>query len=913
MIAAVAPLAMLSACGAGAGRDTGPGPAGDPGVPAAAASDARAAATPPALRLDGSVVPIEVAADLALDPARPDFRGTVAIQVQLARPTRHIWLHGKDIAIARAAVQPERGAAIAATPTLRGELLGLALPRAIGPGRAALRIEYTGQLSARDQEGLFRATDGGRTYIYSQFESTGARRAFPCFDEPGFKVPWQLTLHVPDGMVALSNTPVDRETPSSDAAAASGTAAAGTAAARTRTLVFRRTRPLPSYLVALAVGPFDVVDLGTAGRNHTLMRIAVPKGRAAETRYAREVTGQLLEALERYFDIPYPYEKLDSVAIPAFPGAMENAGLITYDASIIMTRPNEESPQHQQEYASVAAHEMAHQWFGDLVTMAWWDDIWLNESFATFMSDRVVDDWQKSWRVADSRIAVTERAFAADSLVTARKVHNPIHEHAEIEGSFDAISYQKGGALLDMFEAWIGREPFRRAIRGYIRAHEWGSATSKDFIAALAAGSRPEIARAFESFIEQGGIPLVSLALECRPGERPALSLRQERFLPIGSKGSAAGTWTVPMCVGLPPARGAKSATQCFLFSGEAARVDLDSQRCPAWVDGNAGGHGYYRVAYAGDLGVKLLAGAGLDPAGRMAALFNQKAMVESGHGRVGDLLAIIPPAARDRDPQIVGVALRLAQSIDLLVADAQGPAFARYLSRSFGRQARAIGWTARPGESIQTSNLRPDLLRVAGLRGDDRAVIAGARATARRFLADPRALDPGLGALALAIAARSGDRALSAAMEETFEKSEDHRLRAALLGGMVMSRDEAQRERTVARLGSGALDLDEMSAILLNATSEPAAREATWRYLVAHLDQVAAALPLTVRAGLATFATTFCDEEHRKTVDTVFRARLGSLPGGKDRLRQVSEKLVLCIARRARSGADVAAFLEKQ
>ncbi|HWM85173.1 MAG TPA: M1 family metallopeptidase, partial [Kofleriaceae bacterium] len=509
-------LVAVAACGSRAERPAAP-------APAPAADRSQAGPTPPALRLDGSVVPTEYALDLSLDPARPDFRGVATISVKLGRATRLIWLHGKQLQIAKATVS-SGGDEIAATTTAKGEFLALALPRSVGPGAATLRIEYTAPMPTTEQEGVFRQSEDGHTYVFTQFEATGARRGFPCFDEPSFKVPWQVTLRVPSGMVALSNTPVEKE-----AAEAGG-----------QTVVFRKTRPLPSYLVAFAVGPFDLVDLGRAGRNQTPMRIAVPKGRAAEARYARKVTGEILVGLEEYFDIPYPYEKLDSVVLPSFLGAMENPGLITYAARLILAKPNEDTPIFHQIYARFAGHEIAHQWFGDLVTMAWWDDIWLNESFATFMAARVLDDWQKSWGVPVQRVNAAQEAFGADSLISARKVRNPIAGHNDIAGAFDAISYQKGGALLDMFEAWMGRPSFQKAIHRYLSEHAWGNATSGDFIAALAAESKPELAAAFESFIEQGGIPLVSLALECADGKPPELLLGQERFLPIGSKGSAA-------------------------------------------------------------------------------------------------------------------------------------------------------------------------------------------------------------------------------------------------------------------------------------------------------------------------------------------------------------------------------------
>jgi cytosol alanyl aminopeptidase len=876
-------LSLVTACGSSEPRPAAVERAPRPSRP-----------TPPALQLDGSVVPREVALDLSLDPGKADFSGTAVIAAEVKRPTRLIWMHGKRLQVTRATVS--LGGEQTAQVSSHGEFLALALPRPVGPGAASIRLEYNGQVVDGDTEGLFRQSEGGNTYLYTQFEPTGARLAFPGFDEPIYKVPWQVTLRVPRGLVALSNTPVASQSTDGDM----------------QVLVFAKTRPMPSYLVAVAVGPFDLVDLGKAGRNGVPMRIAVPKGRAAEARYAGAVTGQILEALEAYFDIPFPYEKLDSVAIPTFLGAMENPGLVTYSAPLLLAKPNEESVAFQQGYAGICAHELAHHWFGDLVTMAWWDDIWLNESFATFMADRVVDDWQKSWGIAVGRVKDAQRAFHTDALMSARKVHNPIRQHNDIVAAFDAISYAKGGALLDMFEAWMGRPSFQRAIHSYLTAHAWGNAASKDFIAALAAESKPEVATAFEGFIEQGGIPLVSLSLLCEAGTRPMLVLGQERFLPIGSKGSADQTWSVPMCVGFP--RNKQTAVQCFLLSGRTQLVPLDAETCPAWIDGNAGGHGYYRVAYAGDLGQKLLEEGTLDTAGRSAALYNLKAMVEAGRRPMADLLAAIPVAARDRDPEIVGVAVELASEMDPLVTDALQPNYTRFLAASFARPARALGWRPRRGESTQDSRLRGNLLDVAALRGEDPALLASARTLARRYLSDPTSAEPRLAAAALAAVARSGtDPTLFDRMEAAFRKSDDRRFRSALLSGMVMSRDPTQRDRTIALMASSSLTLEELAVLTETAMAHPSTRGPTWDFVVGHLDEVMARLPFLVRPAVVQFAAFFCDAEHRTAVDTVFRAKLADVPGGAKYLAETLEVLDLCIARRAKYGAEVSAFLTKQ
>jgi len=251
---------------------------------------------------------------------------------------------------------------------------------------------------------------------------------------------------------------------------------------------FAKTKPLPSYLVALAVGPFDIVDGGTAGKNRTPLRYLTPKGRGSETRHAREATPKILEALEDYFGMPYPFEKLDSVALPgnySF-GAMENVGLVTYGVSLILATPAQDTPRFRRTYAGIAAHEIAHMWFGNFVTLAWWDDIWLNESFASWIGGKTVFRLNPEWDTGASRANNRGLAIATDRLASSRSVRNPINSKEDLEGAFNAITYQKGSAVLEMFEAWLGRNEFRAGVRDYLQRRAWGSATSTE------SGSAPD-------------------------------------------------------------------------------------------------------------------------------------------------------------------------------------------------------------------------------------------------------------------------------------------------------------------------------------------------------------------------------------------------------------------------------------
>jgi alanyl aminopeptidase len=432
----------------------------------------------PALRLPSNVLPIEYRAELTIDSSADQFSGVIDIDINILERTDHIWLNATDITVNSASLLA-RGQTwpIERLPTSNEDFLGFGLGVTLPASKATLHIEYTGKISDKDYSGIFKQKENDHWYVYTQFESTSARRAFPCFDEPRFKVPWQLAMHVKESDLAFTNTPQieDKAGPS----------------AGMKTYRFAQSKPLPSYLVAMAVGPFEIVDLGKIGRNQTPARILVPQGRTAEARFAAEATPTILQLLEDYFDMPYPYAKLDSIAIPHFFGAMENPGLITYNSSLLLSPPDDETIRFKRGYASVGAHEIAHQWFGNLVTLDWWDDIWLNESFATWMSHKIVAQWRPEWRPEIHKLDRTRYAMYQDSLVSARQIRQPIVTKHDIASAFDSISYAKGSAVLSMFERWIGEDRFRDGVRAYMTSHAWDTATAEDFLAAISKVGQP--------------------------------------------------------------------------------------------------------------------------------------------------------------------------------------------------------------------------------------------------------------------------------------------------------------------------------------------------------------------------------------------------------------------------------------
>jgi len=596
----------------------------------------------PKQRLPELATPLAYDLRLEVDPDREAFRGKVEIRVQLARATGHIWLHADALVIEKASYR-------AGSKT--GTLVDLSIPndddmRGFGFGAAVtgevvLAFEYTGKVIKDEPEGLFRQQAGGKWYLYAQSESVFARRILPCFDEPRWKPSWKVTLVVPEKLVALGNGGVIKET----------------RAAGKRTVELAEITRMPSYLLSIAVGPFAVVEVGKLGRNKVPTRVVVPAGNAGKVGVVPLKLPSVIEALESYLDRPLPLAKLDLVAIPSFFGAMENTGLITFEASMLIGDPKQWWVS--KRFVRFAAHELAHQWFGNQVTQTWWDDLWLAEGFSTWLGDRTSDQLGAYADPSMRRQLARLHALESDDEATPRPLRRAIDSDG-VEDRFDAIAYEKGGALLDMIEEFVGNDAFQKAIRGYVAAHDGGSVTSKDVVAALSTISG-DAAAVMTTYLDLGGAPVVTLALDC--SGKPTLTARVE-----------AGT--VPVCVRHPGGRA------CVAASSTKGTFELPS--CPAWVIGNAGGDGYYRIADPA-----LAAQAPTTPSELLTYADDLAAALLRGDVALPVVLAEVARLARGKDSASVLGAAMIAASIDPLVEEAERAAWTRWLTTRFGARLK--------------------------------------------------------------------------------------------------------------------------------------------------------------------------------------------------------------------------------
>jgi alanyl aminopeptidase len=856
----------------------------------------------PHFRLPQEVQPERYRLELTLVPGVEEFQGTVSIDLRVVREAHSIWLNANDLTVDSARLTVGGKDMGLAAISGNSDFLGWRTAQPLEPGTATLEIRYRGKQNSKGSDGIFRNEVDGEWYSFTQFEAIAARRAIPCFDEPGYKTPWQVTLRVKKDHLALANTPAGGE-----AAGADGM----------KTVRFAETKPLPAYLVAFAVGPFDMVSAGTAGRKKTPIQIVTPKGRGGEAKYAAESTGKILTLLEEYFGMPYPYEKLDKVALPLVGFAMENPGLITYGEGMILAKPEQDTLNRQREYVSVAAHEMAHQWFGDLVTTQWWNDIWLNEAFASWMGAKIEARFNPAWKTEVSELNSMFYAMGEDNLISARRIRQPVESKDDIANAFDGITYQKGEAVIRMFEQWVGEEKFRDGVRMYLRQHAFGNATAEDFLSSISAAAKVDVNRPFGTFLDQSGVPLLNLALSCQNESAPELQITQKRLLPIGSAGSAKQVWEVPVCVAYDTGNGRTS--ECTLVTGESYKWKLSKAKsCPLWVLGNQGSNGYYRTRYDGELLQAVLAnhGAALTEREKVGVIDDVASLTKSGELPVGEALGLVGDYSNDASRVVTENVLEIARSIRPLLTDELETHYGRFVEKSFGARARALGWIPKAGEPEDDLLLRQRLVPFGASYGSDGRLGTEARSMAVKWLDDPKSLPPSMAGAVLATAARGGDRSLFEQFTKTLASTNDHLVRRRLLDAIQSFRDPALVAAAQQLFLSKDLDPREAFSLLFAGRRERRTRAMPFQFVRDHWDAIREKLPRMIdtdmTAELPFVTTAMCSEGERREVEEFFKDRMANATGGPRNLAQATEVIQLCAATTKAQFAGVVEFLRR-
>jgi alanyl aminopeptidase len=570
----------------------------------------------PSFLLPTDAVPVKYKLDLTVDPARPTFDGAIQIDVDIHKPTPVLWLNAKDLVVQDATIDFAGHTHSARLETSGGEFLGLKPDMPLGPGRATVSLHYHGRLDDKLVVGAFRRKVEGNWYVYTTFTPIEARRAFPCFDEPRFKTPWEISLRVPSGNLAFSNAAETAESDQSDGS----------------TLVrFAPTQPLPTELVAFAVGPFTAFEGPPALPDGTPVRVLTPKGHAAEGKAALDATRDVLPKLEAYTGINYPFGKLDHVSLAdAGFGAVENPGLIVYLARELLIAPGSDTAVRTRALRSLEAHEIGHQWFGDMVTQASWTDVWLSEGFATWISAKIMDAEQPPERAHVAAIVARERIMHVDEAPHTRPVRVEIASRGASKDIYNRIIYDKGASVLMMLDGWLGEDRVREAMHAYLTDHRFGNATTADLASALHAAAGIDPAPVLRSFLDSTGVPRVSVDLECT-GPTAKLTLHQT------------GATAIPICY-----RGDGVTKTCTILETPSREIDLAA--CPTWIYPNAGGTGYYRVSWTARQ-LATLPLEKLTPAERLTLANDLKAL------KTSEARPVLARLAADPQPEIASAA----------------------------------------------------------------------------------------------------------------------------------------------------------------------------------------------------------------------------------------------------------------
>jgi len=850
-----------------------------------------AADTPPAPpgsghRLGTDVVPVFEAIRLTADARKPDYTGSVRIELDVRKPVSAFSLHARDIEVSSVSLTGPAGAVDVRHGGGDRGRLDLATASPLRPGRHVLEIEFSNEYDTQ-ATGLYKVVVGGDAYLFTQFEADDARQAFPCWDEPAFKIPYEMTVVVPEADQAVSNT-----LPVSD-----------TVKDGQRTVVFGRTKPLPSYLLALATGPLEFVaipGMSVPGR------VVTVKGASAMAGEAVRTTPPVLAALERYFGRPYPYEKLDLIAVPEFwPGAMENAGAVTFRDTVLLLDSRGASAAERRLLVEISAHELAHMWFGDLVTMEWWDDLWLNESFASWMGNKVSAETFPEFGTQVEAMAGTQFAMSTDARLSTRAIRQPVSSLDNLLQSADELAYQKGQAVLAMVETWVGPEVFRRGVLDYLTAHEWRNAVAADLWNALSRAAGKDVAGVMATFLDQPGVPLVTV--DAVEGNRVRLS--QRRFANQGVSPPAT-TWRIP--VALKYETGGAMRTRVVLLSGPSDTVTLEGP--VAWVHPNADERGYYRWSVPAATRRAIAEGGErvMSVRERVGFVGNASSLLDAGSLRGDEFLELLLPFARDPEPPVVAAVLDSLQKVKrAFVTPDLETTFAGYVRRLLAPSLERIGMERRAGEAEGVSLLRPDLLLWLGRDGRDPAVLAYAAKVTAAYLNDPAGADPSIAGVALKLRALSGDRALFDEYRRRLEAATVPADRERFLTALGYFRAPELVEEALRFAAAGPLRPQEMFEIPQAVGTAVAEEARPYRFVTENYEAIRAKLPPMFLVFMTHFANG-CSEERARQASAFFSEAPHSVPGTDKEMAKVAEGVRDCASLRSREGAVVEAYLRR-
>jgi aminopeptidase N len=838
-------------------------------------------------RLPDTVRPTHYTLTLTPDLKAATFSGVESIDLTLVDPADHITLNAVELAFQSVTVTAGgKQQTAAVTLDKEKEQATFTFPSPLLAGKATLVIHYTGILN-NELRGFYLSKTAKRNYAVTQFESTDARRAFPSFDEPAFKATFNVSLIIDSGDTAISNGPIVSDTP-------------GPGAGK-HTLTFLTTPKMSTYLVAFLVGDFQCTSGESDG---VAIRACSTPDKVAFTPYAVDVAKYVLHYYDTYFGIPYPLKKLDLIALPDFEaGAMENFGAITYRETDLLVDPKTASIDAKKEVALVIAHEMAHQWFGDLVTMRWWDNIWLNEGFATWMENKPVAAMHPEWNIDQDVASDEDGTLNLDAQPTTRAIRAKADTREEIEQMFDGISYGKASDVLLTVENYLGPETFRKGVHAYLSAHLYSNATAEDFWNAQTATSHKPVDKIMESLVAQPGEPLLTFG-EPANGSVP---VSQKRFfLSPSIQPDPAEKWTIPVCI-----KTGTDKQDCHVLTPVDSSLTTPGV---ALFFANAGGKGYYRSAYPPSVYAALVANAETDlsPTERISLIGDEWAQVRANKATVGDFLNLVTALKSDANAEVVDQAQADIEPIYERVAATpeERAAFSAWVRKTFAPEYAKLG-APTASDSPNTIELRAHLFGILCNYGKDPAVLAQARQIADKYLADPSSVEPTLGQTALAIAARNGDVALFDQLQKVAETSTNPEFQEGALRLLAQFEDPALVQRSLDYAASSKVRNQDALIQYAIALRDDATRDLAWKYVKGHWETVRTLLTPELGSYLVGSAGAFCSAEARDDVNAFFTSH--KVPSADRALKHSIERINGCIELRALQEPNLKRWIAEQ
>ena len=845
-----------------------------------------------AQRLPNTVVPENYKITLTPNFEKDNFSGEETIQIRVVKPTATVTLNSLEIEFEEASIT-SGGTTQTAKVSVDQErqMATLAVDKEIAAGPASIHIRYTGILN-NQLRGFYLSKAGGRKYAATQFEATDARRAFPSFDEPAYKATFDVTAVVDKGDTAISNSPIASDRPGPGA--------------EKHTITFKTTPKMSTYLVALAVGDFEYVEGSADG---IPIRVWTTPGKKNLGKYAVQVAEQCVKYFDNYFGIKYPFEKLDLIGLPDFAaGAMENTGAITFRDALLLLDEKHAPTYAYKEIGSVISHEIAHMWFGDLVTMQWWDDIWLNEGFATWMETKPLEAWKPEWHMELDDVLDSGESLNLDSLQNTRPIHQSVDTPAQIEELFDGIAYGKAAAVLRMLESYLGPESFRTGVIAYLKAHTYGNATEADFWSALAKASNKPVDRMMPTFVNQPGTPLVSVQAQCQGGSTKVRLSQRRYFYDRGLLDSGSQElWMIPVSL---KGTGTKGDHIVLLTTGTQT---FDLPGCSSWVFANAGAQGYYRSGYDSDAFQAMSRDTEqqFTASERIVLIRDAWAAVRSGRQPIGDFMQLADGLQSERTAKVVEqMDLELDYIGEHLVNEADRARYQSFVRNLLGPIQKELGWMVAPSEDTNRKDLRSYVTYTLGYTGRDAEVLAKSRELAIKEMDAPGSVDPSLVGAVFALAAVDGDARLYDQMLAHVKENQAPAQYYRYLYTLARFTDPALVQRTLDYALTPAVRSQDSLNLISAVMDTPAGEKLGWSFVRSQWPQIQKIMGGYNTGGLVSTTGSFCDAGVRDDVMQFFREH--PVPSAERSLRQAQERVNYCIDLKQQQSHALASWLQQ-